>query len=72
LQRLTGKALRESPDEGAVRIDMDADSRQIPGLQVVDILLQAVQRRLPGYVAKGASHFAQNEIRTSSAAGYRR
>ena len=47
--RLTGRAPFEIHDEGAVVIDVNADSRNIPGLQVVDVLLQAVQRRLPSY-----------------------
>jgi hypothetical protein len=42
--RLTGRALRERHDEGAVVIDVNADSRDIPGLQLVDMLLQAVQK----------------------------
>jgi len=47
--RLTGKALREGHDKGAVVVDMNADSRDFPGLQLTDMLLQLVQRKLPGY-----------------------
>lgn len=45
----TGRAYEETPQEGAVRVDMDANSAVSSGLQLVDVLLQAVQRRLPGY-----------------------
>ncbi len=47
--RLTWRALREAPDEGAITIDPGAESADNPGLQFVDILLQGVQRGLPGY-----------------------
>ena len=47
--RTTGCAWTESPKQGAVRVDVDCDSRCSVGLQYVDILLQAVQRKLPGY-----------------------
>lgn len=47
--RLTGKALREGWNEGAVKIDLNGNSQHSPGLQLTDILLQVVQRKLPGY-----------------------
>ena len=48
--RLTGRAARESASEGVVVIDVDGESRKHGGLQLVDVLLQVVDRELlPGY-----------------------
>jgi hypothetical protein len=45
----TGRWFKEKPDEGAIVIDLSGDSTSCVGLQYVDILLQAVQRQLPGF-----------------------
>jgi hypothetical protein len=45
---LTGTWFREKPAEGAVTVDLGGDSARCAGLQYVDILLQVVQRQLPG------------------------
>jgi hypothetical protein len=50
--RLTGSALREEATEGAIAVDLAGDSRKCKGLQYVDILLQVVQRQLPGFAAR--------------------
>lgn len=47
--RLTGTALFEEAGVGTIQVRVDADSAREPGLQVVDVLLQAVQQRLPDY-----------------------
>jgi len=47
--RWTGPALFEEANVGAIRVRPDADSSQEPGLQLVDVLLPAVQQRLPDY-----------------------
>ena len=47
--RITWRSLREAPGTGAIMVEPDADSRTYSGLQFVDILLQGVQRGLPGY-----------------------
>jgi hypothetical protein len=44
--RLTGRAPSEEPHQGAVTVDVEGDSRQVVGLQLVDILLQVVQRQV--------------------------
>ena len=44
----TGKALHEDVRYGSITVDLDADSATSAGLQFTDILLQAVQRQLPG------------------------
>jgi len=46
----TGTAHDEDPQEGAVTVEMDSDSSASSGIQLADILLQAVQRRLPGFL----------------------
>jgi hypothetical protein len=48
--KLTGRALREKATEGAIVVDLAGDSHKCKGLQYVDILLQVVQRQLPGFV----------------------
>ncbi|MCA8972148.1 MAG: hypothetical protein KDC95_20340 [Planctomycetes bacterium] len=45
----TGSAYEERPEQGAITVNMEGDSSAYAGLQLVDILLQAVQRRLPGF-----------------------
>ena len=49
--RTTGRAYEEAGQQGAVRVDLNVGSAGSPGLQFVDILLQAVQRQLPGGAA---------------------
>lgn len=47
--KLTGAALGETNVGGAVTVQVDADSRNKPGLQLVDILLQGVARDVRGF-----------------------
>lgn len=47
--RRTGTAYRESALEGAVTVEGNVDSCDAPGMQYLDVLLQVVQRQLPGY-----------------------
>lgn len=44
--RTTGRAMKEATDEGAVVVEVHGDSSAHAGLQLVDILLQVVQRQL--------------------------
>lgn len=50
---LTGRAYKEKATEGAITVDLNGDSCKCQGLQCVDILLQVVQRQLPGFSAAG-------------------
>lgn len=43
---LTGKAYKEKADEGAIIVNVSGESKDIPGLIFVDILLQAVLRKV--------------------------
>lgn len=47
--KLTGRVFRERYSEGAITIDVGSDSSASFGLELTDVLIQAVQRRLPGY-----------------------
>jgi len=58
--RLTWRALGGEPGEGAITIDPGGESADHPGLQFVDILLQGVQRGLPGYGGKRKTDSANN------------
>lgn len=53
--RSTGSAFREEATEGAITVDLAGNSCKCNGLQCVDILLQVVQRQLPGFTSTGAS-----------------
>lgn len=47
--RLTWRTLNEEPDRGAITVNPNAESMKTPGVQFVDVLIQGVQRGLPGY-----------------------
>ncbi|TKJ39599.1 MAG: hypothetical protein CEE38_02435 [Planctomycetes bacterium B3_Pla] len=54
--RLTGSAFRQKAIEGTISVDLAGNSCKCKGLQYVDILLQVVQRQLPGFAANGVNH----------------
>jgi len=53
--RLTGSTFREEATEGAIAVDLAGNSSECQCLQCVDILLQVVQRQLPGFSAAGVT-----------------
>jgi hypothetical protein len=43
------EVFKTSPSVGAVTVDLDGDSARLPGLQLVDVMIQGANRRLDGY-----------------------
>ena len=46
---LTGDIFNEDASHGSVKVDIDCDSSKVPGLEVVDVLLQGVCRNLEDF-----------------------
>lgn len=63
-RRLTWRALWMDGGSGAVTVSPEADSAHSAGLQMVDILLQGVQRGLPGY--SGRTRRGINNVSSTS------